>query len=131
MPVARKGLRRGLRRAAHPKDLPSSVMRITPAGAGAKSCKGYKDARQRLSLRRRSLSHARRHSQCAESQNFARFPDRIPDLAGCAILLSAMKLLFGIAVLVLLVLSVLADYKWKQWVAARKRERDADPDRRA
>jgi hypothetical protein len=42
-----------------------------------------------------------------------------------------MKVLFGIAVLVLLVLSVLADYKWKQWVAARKRERDADPGRRA
>jgi hypothetical protein len=42
-----------------------------------------------------------------------------------------MKVLFGIAVLVLLVLSVLADYKWKQWVAARKRERDVDPDRRA
>jgi hypothetical protein len=52
-------------------------------------------------------------------------------LAGCAILLAAMKVIFGIAVLVLLVLSLVADYKWKQWVAARKRERDADADRRA
>ena len=52
-------------------------------------------------------------------------------MAGCAILLAVMKVFFGIAVLALLVLSVLADYKWKQWVAARKRERDADPDRRA
>jgi hypothetical protein len=51
--------------------------------------------------------------------------------AGCAILLAAMKLLFGIVVLVLIVLSVLADYKWRQWMAARQRERDADPQRKA
>jgi hypothetical protein len=42
-----------------------------------------------------------------------------------------MKVFFGIAVLVLIALSVLADYKWKQWVAARKRERESDSTRRA
>jgi hypothetical protein len=36
LPSAENGLRRGLQSAGHPKDLPSSVMRITPAGAGAK-----------------------------------------------------------------------------------------------
>ncbi len=45
--------------------------------------------------------------------------------------MAAMKLLFGIALLILVALSVLADYKWRQWMAARERERDADPDRRA
>jgi hypothetical protein len=42
-----------------------------------------------------------------------------------------MKLLFAVAVLVLVALSVVADYKWRQWIAARKRERDNDPDLRA
>jgi hypothetical protein len=38
-----------------------------------------------------------------------------------------MKLVLGIAALVLIALSLIADYKWKQWVAARKQERDSDP----
>jgi hypothetical protein len=38
-----------------------------------------------------------------------------------------MKLLLGILVLVLVAVSLVADYKWRQWMAARKRERDADP----
>ncbi len=39
-------------------------------------------------------------------------------------LTSAMKLLFGLIVLLLIALSFLADYKWKQWIAARKRDRE-------
>ena len=35
-----------------------------------------------------------------------------------------MKLLFGLFVLVLVALSLLADYKWKQWVKTREQERD-------
>jgi len=35
-----------------------------------------------------------------------------------------MKLAVGIAALILIALSFFADYKWKQWIAARKQERD-------
>jgi hypothetical protein len=34
-----------------------------------------------------------------------------------------MKLLIGIAAIVVVAASLLADYKWKQWIAARKRDR--------
>lgn len=40
-----------------------------------------------------------------------------------------MKLLFALAILVLVILSLIADYKWKQWIAARKHEREHPPDR--
>jgi len=46
--------------------------------------------------------------------NFAQTCDAIP----------SMKLAVGIAALILIVLSFFADYKWKQWIAARKQERD-------
>jgi hypothetical protein len=35
-----------------------------------------------------------------------------------------MKLLLAILAIVLLVASFYADYKWRQWLAARKRDRD-------
>jgi len=35
-----------------------------------------------------------------------------------------MKLILGIAILLFLAMSLLADYKWRQWIAARKHERD-------
>jgi len=35
-----------------------------------------------------------------------------------------MKLLLAIAALILVALSLLADYKWKQWMAVRKQDRD-------
>ena len=35
-----------------------------------------------------------------------------------------MKLLFALAILILIALSFFADYKWKQWIAARKQEHD-------
>jgi hypothetical protein len=38
-----------------------------------------------------------------------------------------MRIVLALCVLLLLALSLFADYKWKQWIAARKRERDADP----
>jgi hypothetical protein len=34
-----------------------------------------------------------------------------------------MKILLGVLALVLVVASVLADYKWRQWMAARRRDR--------
>jgi hypothetical protein len=37
-----------------------------------------------------------------------------------------MKLLFGLTVLILVAVSFVADYKWKQWIAARKQERERD-----
>jgi hypothetical protein len=42
-----------------------------------------------------------------------------------------MKLLVAIVALVLVALSFVADYRWKRWIAERKRERDSDPSRRA
>ncbi len=36
-----------------------------------------------------------------------------------------MKLVFGIAIVVLVALSIVADYKWKQWMAARRRDAEA------
>ena len=36
---------------------------------------------------------------------------------------SAMKILLGIVVLLVVLASVFADYKWRQWMAARHRER--------
>jgi hypothetical protein len=38
-----------------------------------------------------------------------------------------MKIAICIVVLVLIVFSLIADYKWKQWIAARKQERDHPP----
>ncbi len=38
-----------------------------------------------------------------------------------------MKIAIGIVVLVLVALSFIVDYKWKQWIAARKQERDHPP----
>jgi hypothetical protein len=35
-----------------------------------------------------------------------------------------MKLLLALAILVLIAISLFADYKWKRWMAARKLERD-------
>jgi hypothetical protein len=34
-----------------------------------------------------------------------------------------MKLVLGIVVIVVIVASLIADYKWRQWIAARKRDR--------
>jgi hypothetical protein len=34
-----------------------------------------------------------------------------------------MKILVGILVVVVVVGSLLADYKWRQWMAARRRDR--------
>jgi hypothetical protein len=34
-----------------------------------------------------------------------------------------MKLLLGIFALVVVLASVIADYKWRQWMAARRRDR--------
>jgi hypothetical protein len=34
-----------------------------------------------------------------------------------------MKILFGILAVVLVAASVFADYKWRQWMAARRRDR--------
>jgi hypothetical protein len=34
-----------------------------------------------------------------------------------------MKLLLGLLAIVLVVASLIADYKWRQWLAARKRDR--------
>jgi hypothetical protein len=34
-----------------------------------------------------------------------------------------MRILLGILALVLVAASVFADYKWRQWMAARKRDR--------
>ncbi len=33
-----------------------------------------------------------------------------------------MKIIVGLVVFLLIALSILADYKWKQWMAARRRE---------
>jgi hypothetical protein len=35
-----------------------------------------------------------------------------------------MKILLGILALVLVAASVFADYKWRQWMAARRRDRE-------
>jgi hypothetical protein len=35
-----------------------------------------------------------------------------------------MKIILGITVLIFLALSCFADYKWKQWMAARKQDHD-------
>jgi hypothetical protein len=34
-----------------------------------------------------------------------------------------MKIVLGILALILVIASVFADYKWRQWIAARKRDR--------
>lgn len=36
-----------------------------------------------------------------------------------------MKILLGILAVVLIAASLFADYKWRQWVAARKRDRES------
>jgi hypothetical protein len=41
-----------------------------------------------------------------------------------------MKLFFLLAILLLIGLSIFADYQWKKWVAARQREREADENHR-
>jgi hypothetical protein len=38
-----------------------------------------------------------------------------------------MKILFAIIGLALVVALVIADYKWRQWMAARRRDRDTHP----
>ena len=38
-----------------------------------------------------------------------------------------MKFLIATVLLLLLAASFYADYKWKQWIAARKQERDHPP----
>jgi hypothetical protein len=38
-----------------------------------------------------------------------------------------VKILFCLTVLLLVCLSLVADYKWKRWIAARKQERDYPP----
>jgi len=35
-----------------------------------------------------------------------------------------MKLLVGLIVALIVIASIYADYKWRQWLAARKRDRD-------
>jgi hypothetical protein len=39
----------------------------------------------------------------------------------------SMKLLIAFVALILIALSLVADYKWKRWIAARQQERDANP----
>jgi hypothetical protein len=34
-----------------------------------------------------------------------------------------MKLILGIIGIIIVIGSIIADYKWRQWIAARKRER--------
>ena len=51
-------------------------------------------------------------------------PAPIQYRSGHAILIPAMKLILGLAVLIFIALSVFADYKWKQWIAARKQDHD-------
>ena len=40
-----------------------------------------------------------------------------------------MKLILGLGALLLIAIFLIADYKWKRWMAARRQERDhpADP----
>jgi hypothetical protein len=40
-----------------------------------------------------------------------------------------MKLLFGFVVLLLVAVSLLADYKWKQWIKSREQARRRDDGR--
>jgi hypothetical protein len=42
-----------------------------------------------------------------------------------------LKAILIIVGLVVLAASVFADYKWRRWMAARKREHEADQNRRA
>jgi hypothetical protein len=35
-----------------------------------------------------------------------------------------MKLILGLVALFLVAVSLIADYKWKQWIAARKQDRN-------
>jgi hypothetical protein len=35
----------------------------------------------------------------------------------------AMKIFFGILALLVVAVSLIADYKWRRWMAARRRER--------
>jgi len=35
-----------------------------------------------------------------------------------------MKIILGIVAVVVVVASLVADYKWRQWMAARRRERE-------
>jgi hypothetical protein len=37
-----------------------------------------------------------------------------------------MKLFLGIFALIVVAASLLADYKWRQWMAARRRDHDRD-----
>jgi hypothetical protein len=34
-----------------------------------------------------------------------------------------MKILFGIVAVILVVASLVADYKWRQWMASKRRDR--------
>ena len=35
-----------------------------------------------------------------------------------------MKLLFGLTIVILIAVSFIADYKWKQWIKSRERNHD-------
>jgi hypothetical protein len=37
-----------------------------------------------------------------------------------------MKILLGVGALLLVAASLIADYKWRQWMAARQRERESE-----
>jgi hypothetical protein len=37
-----------------------------------------------------------------------------------------MKILLGAGALILVAASLIADYKWRQWMAARRRERESE-----
>jgi hypothetical protein len=63
-----------------------------------------------------------------EASNLNAFHDMPPGIAAQsgnhAILFPAMKLAIVLVVLFFIAASFFADYKWKQWIAARKQERD-------
>lgn len=82
----------------------------------------YRDLRASVFTKEDEAYHIRRSNLNAlhhMGTGFTRF-HRTPR----AILFPAMKVAFGIVVLALVVLSLIADYKWKQWITARKQERD-------
>jgi hypothetical protein len=65
------------------------------------------------------------HTEVSNLNAFHDMPLGITAQSGShAILFPAMKLAIGIVVLFFIAASFFADYKWKQWMAARKQERD-------
>jgi hypothetical protein len=105
-------------------------MRTTPAGAAQKftppRCVVSKETEAYHT--QGSKLNARRH----KSRDIPR-PLRTPDRScskDASVNLKSMKVALGIAVLLLIAFSLVADYKWKQWMATRKQDRDAH-DRRS